>query len=97
MGEVNILVQIDFEPERLDEIRSIVNAFHEKIMQGNGPIYMHIMENVDNPGQIFFVERWRSMEDFQRHIGSPHFNIFGEAIKDKANMCIHKLNPLDCS
>lgn len=94
MNYVNVLVQLDIIPEKMQEASQILREFRRSTIAEEGLVYMHLMQNTDNPTQIFIVERWESEEKFSSHISTPHFLDFGELMHDKASMLINRLDPI---
>lgn len=94
MSNVNVLVQLDINPEKMQEVAGILREFQRSTEAEEGLIYMHVLQNTDNPTQVFFVERWESEEKFTLHINAPHFVDFGESMHGKASLLIHQLEPM---
>lgn len=92
MCAVNILVRLDFEADKADDLRRAFAEFRAKSLASEGNEYMYIMEDIDSPGLIFIIERWKSQRDFEEHIGGKYFLDFGEAVKG-CNMVIKKIQP----
>ena len=96
MSNITILVEIEILPEESGFIHEALSILQQDSKKEPGLEYMHVMRNNDNPAQIIIIEAWKSEQDFERHIASKHFFVFGESMKKSAtSMAITKLLRLE--
>lgn len=55
-------------------------------------------QDLADPGQFFFIEHWRSQEDLDRHMQTPHFQTLAAALEPllvEPLAIVSRLKPLD--
>lgn len=90
--KVSILIQLEVNPKDMDKVRPILNALQNKTLQEKGLDYFYLVEDSEDPSQLFVIERWDSQEDFENHINSASFKEFG--IQGKSLLLIKSISKL---
>jgi len=64
-----------------DSIIEISEELIEKTREEDGNIEYQLLMSL-NDNTLTFVEKWETLDDLKKHMGSPHFQSFGEETKD---------------
>ena len=71
MSELHAVATIPVDPEAVDELRGPLRSLAEATRAEDGCLAYDLYESAAVPGTFVTVERWRSQEDLDAHLGSP--------------------------
>ena len=69
---LSVVAWVRAEPGAEDTVRETLAGFVAPTLKEEGCIGYQLHGVNDDPGLFYFVEYWRSEEDLERHIASPH-------------------------
>ena len=78
---LGVVAWVRAEPGAEDTVREALTAFVAPTLEEEGCIDYQLHAVNDDPGLFYFVEYWRSEEDLERHIASPHIRDGGAAVR----------------
>lgn len=81
MDFIIVLAKVYPKDGCIDTIIELSNELIENTLSEEGNIDYQLLQSV-NDNTLTFVEKWKSLEDLQKHMGSPHFQQFGLESKD---------------
>ena len=64
-----------------DTIIDLADDLIENTLSEEGNIDYQLLKSI-NDNTLTFIEKWKSLEDLQKHMESPHFQQFGIESKD---------------
>ena len=64
---------MDFAPDKVDEVLQILRSIVESTRVQAGCVFCSVYQDIETENQIFFVQKWKSDEDLQRHLGSEEY------------------------
>ena len=64
-----------------DTIIDLADDLIENTLAEEGNIDYQLLKSI-NDNTLTFIEKWKSLEDLQKHMESPHFQQFGIESKD---------------
>ena len=64
-----------------DSVIELCEDLIENTLSEEGNIDYQLLKSI-NDDTLTFVEKWKSLEDLQKHMASPHFQSFGEESAD---------------
>ena len=64
-----------------DSVIELSEDLIENTLSEEGNIDYQLLKSI-NDDTLTFVEKWKSLEDLQKHMASPHFQTFGEESAD---------------
>lgn len=96
MSELRVVATIPAKPESADAIREALVRLAEATRAEDGCVDYVLYESAAVPGTFVTVETWRSQEDLDAHMTSPHV---GEAFAAAdghlaGDVAIHPLLPV---
>lgn len=59
--------------DKIEEHNKIAQILVEKTRQEDGNLSYDYGQVLDTENKFSFVERWKSMEDFEAHLEMPHY------------------------
>ena len=89
-----ILVLAKVEPKEgcQDSIIEVSKELIDESLLEEGNIDYQLLESLDSDN-LTFVEKWKSLEDLQKHMRSPHFLNFSEESEEFIeNMTVQVIN-----
>ena len=78
---LSVVAWVRAEPGAEDTVREALAGFVAPTLEEEGCIGYQLHGVNDDPGLFYFVEYWRSEEDLERHIASPHIRDGGAAVR----------------
>ena len=78
---LSLVAWVRVEPGGEDAVREALVGFVAPTLEEEGCIDYQLHAVNDDPGLFYFVEYWRSEEDLERHIASPHIRDGGAAVR----------------
>ena len=70
---IRVVARVQIRPDKLD---ATLQAFDELVASTRaeaGCITYEVLQNVEDPLEMTFVEEWTSAEALQEHFATPHF------------------------
>lgn len=96
MTTLRVVATIPTNPEMGDAVRAGIAELVAATREEDGCIEYDAFESTATPGVFVTIESWRSQEDLDAHMTTPHiakaFEVLGGAIA--GDVAIHPLNPL---
>ena len=81
MDFIIVLAKVYPKDGCIDTIIELSNDLIENTLAEDGNIDYQLLQSI-NDNTLTFVEKWKSLEDLQKHMASPHFQQFGSESKD---------------
>ncbi|HEY2773112.1 MAG TPA: putative quinol monooxygenase [Candidatus Binatia bacterium] len=75
-----VAVEVDVEAGAADKVRDAVAKMENATRAEEGCETYAFSVDVCDPSKIRVIERWRSIEDIQAHMASPHMAEFNKAM-----------------
>ncbi len=96
MTTLRVVATIPTNPEMGDAVRAGLAELVAATREEAGCVEYDAFESTATPGVFVTVEEWRSQEDLDAHMTTPHiakaFEVLGGALAGE--VAIHPLNPL---
>ena len=70
---IRVVARVSVRPERLDETLAAFNALVAATRAEEGCLKYELLQNVDDPNDLTFVEEWASREALTDHFATEHF------------------------
>lgn len=80
--KLTVLARIKAKRGREEEVKKELKALIEPTRSESGCINYDLHQTVDDPSVFMFYENWRSKEDLDRHMETPHFKAWSEKAAD---------------
>lgn len=77
---LSVVAWVRAEPGAEDTVREALAGFVAPTHEEEGCIDYQLHGVNGDPGLFYFIEYWRSEEDLERHIASPHIRDGGAAV-----------------
>ena len=77
MKTLTVVAEMSAKPGREAELRQELLKLVEPTRAEEGCIQYDLHEGSSEPGRFVFYENWRSREDLDRHLKTPHLTAFG--------------------
>jgi quinol monooxygenase YgiN len=74
---VTVVAEIVAKPGKEDELKDCLLALIEPTRKEDGCVQYDLHQNTSEAGRFVFYENWRSREELERHLQSPHLLAFG--------------------
>lgn len=96
MSDLHVVATIPVKPEHADELRPVIAKLAEETNKEEGCLDYVAYESQSAPGVFVTVERWKSQEDLDKHMQTPHIATALGALDGKAagDLGIHPLSPV---
>lgn len=78
---LSVVAWVRAEPGAEDTVREALAGFVAPTHEEEGCIDYQLHAVNGDPGLFYFIEYWRSEEDQERHIASPHIRDGGAAVR----------------
>ncbi|GGF46841.1 antibiotic biosynthesis monooxygenase [Marmoricola endophyticus] len=93
MSELHVVATIPVKPEHVDELRPLISELAVETNKEEGCLSYEARESASAPGVFVTVERWRSQDDLDAHMQTPHIAKALGALEGKAagEVAIHPL------
>jgi quinol monooxygenase YgiN len=75
---VTILAQLEAKPGKEEELLKELKVLVEFTIQEHGCIFYNLHQDMEDSCKFYFYERFKDMEAFEKHSGSPHIQEFGK-------------------
>ena len=75
-----VAVELEVEPGSADKVKDAIAKMEAATREEEGCITYAFSVDVNDPGKLRVLERWRSVADIQSHMASPHMAEFGMAV-----------------
>lgn len=75
---LTVAAQIKAKPGKEQELRQALQALVQPTRGEEGVIDFNLHAANEEPGLFLFYENWKSKEDWDRHLKSPHIQAFLE-------------------
>ncbi len=96
MSELRVVATIPTKPEAADAVRAGLAELVAATREEDGCLAYEAFESAAQPGVFVTIESWRSQEDLDAHMKTPHiakaFETLGDALA--GDVAIHPLTPL---
>ncbi len=69
---VNVLVTFKAKPGKEKEAEKVLTSFLAPTHREEGCVSYTVHRRKDKLGTYFFIEKWRSQADLDKHLGSAH-------------------------
>ena len=96
MSELRVVATIPTKPEAADAVRAGLAELVAATLAEEGCLSYDAFESSAQPGVYVTIESWRSQEDLDAHMTTPHvakaFESLGGALA--GDVAIHPLTPL---
>lgn len=70
---LKLTLRLDIEPRSFDEAAQVLRSLVGTVRAEPGCCATRLLQGLDDPVAVTFVEEWRSRDDLQRHLRSPAF------------------------
>ena len=96
MSELRVVATIPAKPGSEDVIREALSTLVTATREEDGCVSYDLFESAAAPGTFVTIESWRSQEDFDAHLQTPHIGeAFAVATDHLAGeVAIHPLTPV---
>jgi quinol monooxygenase YgiN len=93
---LRVVATIPIEPARATEAAAALSTLAAASREEEGCYLYDVFESAAAPGTFVTLEAWRSQEDMDAHMSTPHigkaFEVLGPAIA--GDIAIHPLKPV---
>jgi quinol monooxygenase YgiN len=93
--QVAVLAKIKAKPDKIEELKAELVAMMEPSRAESGCVKYNLHVSDEDEAQFMFYEVWRSKEDFNLHIETPHLQgllaKMGEFIEGELDVSMWKL------
>ena len=69
---VRVVARVVARPGKVEELRALLQGLVEPTRMESGCVTYELLQNKAEPTDFTFVEEWRSEEDLDAHLQSPH-------------------------
>ena len=70
---IRVVALMNVRPEKLDETLNAFDSLVAATRREEGCITYQLLQNVEDPNDLTFVEEWSSAEALQAHFETEHF------------------------
>ena len=77
-----IQTSIPIDPEKRDEAMEVVRTVTAHSQQEDGMVNYWATTDVQNPNLVRFFEQYESVEAFERHVETDHYERFNEELSN---------------
>jgi len=78
---LRVVARIIARPERVDDLRALLNELIEPTRNESGCITYELLQNKSDPTDFTFVEEWESDDALDAHAASEHLKQVGSRLK----------------
>jgi quinol monooxygenase YgiN len=94
---LRVVATIPSDPAKSESVRSgLTELATASLREEEGCLSYEVFESEGTPGTFVTIEAWRSMDDMNAHLSTPHvaaaFGFLGDALT--GDLAIHTLKPL---
>lgn len=75
---LTIVAQLKAKPGKEKELQQVLQALVEPTRHEEGIINYDMHVSNEDPGLFVFYENWRTKDEWERHMKSPHLTAFGK-------------------
>ncbi len=75
---LTIVAQLKAKPGKEKELQQALQALIEPTRREQGNINYDMLVSNEDPGVFIFYENWRTKEEWDRHMKSPHLEAFAK-------------------
>lgn len=72
-NSIRVVARVNVRPEKLEEALGAFNALVAGSRAEDGCISYEMLQNMEDPQDLTFVEEWASKEILDEHFATPHF------------------------
>lgn len=69
---VRVVARVVARPGQVEELRALLRGLIEPTRKEPGCVTYELLQNTTDPTDFTFVEEWRSEEELDAHLHSPH-------------------------
>jgi quinol monooxygenase YgiN len=96
-GALRVVATIPTDPAKAESVRAgLTELASASVREEEGCLSYEVFESEGAPGTFVTIEAWRSADDMNAHMSSPHvaaaFGVLGDALA--GDLAIHTLKPL---
>jgi quinol monooxygenase YgiN len=96
-GALRVVATIPTDPAKGESVRAgLAELAAASVREEEGCLSYEVFESEGTPGTFVTIEAWRSLDDMNAHMSTPHvaaaFGFLGEALN--GDLAIHTLKPL---
>jgi quinol monooxygenase YgiN len=73
---VTVMAKVEARPEHIEQVKEECLALVTPSRREEGCLTYDLYQAEDDPAVFLFYESWRSREDLERHLESPHCTRF---------------------
>ncbi|MBS1889219.1 MAG: antibiotic biosynthesis monooxygenase [Actinobacteria bacterium] len=83
VSEIVVVAEMELAPGREDEALGVLSELCEQThARDDGCLIYAVHRVVDDEQRVFLIEKWRSREDLDRHLGTVHVQAKREREKE---------------
>jgi quinol monooxygenase YgiN len=75
--QLTVVAEMVAKPGKEDELRNALLGLIEPTRRESGCVQYDLHESADQPGRFLFFENWRSKQDLDEHLNTPHLKDLG--------------------
>lgn len=95
-GALRVVATLPIDPTKAIEAAAALSALAAASREEEGCYAYDVFESATSPGTFVTIEAWRSEDDLNAHMGTPHvaaaFDVLGPAIA--GDIGLHPLKPV---
>lgn len=73
---ISVIAKVPVQPEKKEEALGAVKDLMKHVAKEEGTLYYTLNIDKNAPDTFVFMERYRDMDAFKHHGGTPHFQEF---------------------
>ena len=92
MPKITVVAKLTAKPEAVEQVKNEMLKMIAPTRCEHGCLEYRLHQDVQAPAVFFFYENWADMAALDRHLGSPHYRQYAEAVGGLlAEKLVHKL------
>lgn len=95
MPKVTIVAKIVAKSDTIEAVKAELKNMIEPTRKEEGCLEYRLHQDNDNPAIFVFYENWENPASVERHMNSPHFKTYVEAVGNLiADKVVHKMTEI---
>lgn len=71
-SHIRVVARFSAKPDRIEDVKRVLSEFVAPTRKEDGCITYDLLQNLNNPTDLTFVEEWTSEAALERHLASEH-------------------------
>ena len=94
-SHIRVVARFSAKPERIEDVKRVLTDFVAPTREEDGCITYDLLQNLNNPTDLTFVEEWTSEAALEKHLASEHIArgraLLPELLDGEGDIQIYKL------